>query len=99
MECEICGSGHMVQKHHIVGGRGKRRQCETKDSVIYLCWAHHHGKYGVHGKYGHTLSMQLKLQLQATYFNQGLSKDEVMRLMGGKLYLLHGKVWGYEHIQ
>lgn len=96
MNCEICGSNHMVQKHHIIGGRGKRKSCETEDSVICLCWEHHHGKYGVHGKHGHILSTHLKLQLQKKYFDKGLSRDEVMKLMGGKLYLLGGKIWGYE---
>jgi len=94
MECEICGSTHMVQKHHIVHGRGKRLSCETPESVINLCWEHHHGTYGVHGKHGKELDMRLKLQLQATYFKQGKSEDEVRRLMGGKLYLCNGEVYG-----
>jgi hypothetical protein len=84
----------MVQKHHIVHGRAKRLSCETPESVIPLCWEHHHGTDGVHGKHGKELDIRLKLQLQAKYFNQGFNGDEVMRLMGGKLYLHNGEVFG-----
>jgi len=84
--CEICGSSDRVQLHHIVNGRGKRKQHETVDSVIALCYAHHHGLYGVHGKNGAKFNLALKKKLQKTFFKKGYSEDEVRRLMGGKLY-------------
>lgn len=85
--CAICGSTEMVERHHIIKGRGKRLSCETPESVIDLCYGHHRGTYGVHGKYGKELDTQLKLRLQAKYFSQGKSENEVRRLMGGKLYV------------
>lgn len=84
--CELCGGFTMVQAHHIVHGRGKRKQCETPISLIYLCWECHHGTNGVHGKNGHDLDMKLKKKLQQEYFDMGKSEAEVRQLMGGKLY-------------
>ena len=86
--CEICGSIHGLQHHHIV----KRSQGgpDTAENIILLCWEHHHGTYGVHGKHGHKLDKQLKLQLQNKYFEQGKSEDEVRELMGGRLYIKAG---------
>ena len=84
--CEICGSRYMVQIHHIVHGRGKRKQCETEESLIAVCWDHHHGDKGVHGRDGHTLDIKLKQRLQKRYEEQGRTEEEVRELMGGKLY-------------
>lgn len=84
-QCEICGSTHGLQHHHIV----KKSQCgpDTFDNIILLCWDHHHGTYGVHGREGSELDRKLKLQLQEKYFEQGKSEKEVRRLMGNRLYI------------
>jgi len=84
--CKICGSNHLVQEHHIVGGNGKRKQCETEQSKIFLCWEHHHGTNGVHGKNGRALTLKLRLELQELYFEMGYAEQEVRKMMGGKLY-------------
>lgn len=83
--CEICGSSHGVQRHHIV----KRSQggSDNPTNLIWLCWEHHHGTYGVHGREGHELDKKLKLQLQKKYFGQGFSEKEVRKKMGGRLYI------------
>lgn len=86
MLCEVCGGNYMVQLHHIVGGRGRRKVHETEESVIALCWHCHHGDYGIHGKDGKKLNLKLKRDLQNRYFNKGYSEEEVRRLLGGKLY-------------
>ena len=85
--CEICGSNNIVELHHIVKGNGKRNKCETVEGCIMLCFEHHKGTSGVHGRMGHALDIILKLQLQEKYFKQGKSEDEVRKLMGGKLYI------------
>lgn len=85
--CENCGAAdYRVQLHHIIKGRGKRKEHETIDSVILLCWNCHHGTYGVHGREGKELDLKLKRQLQEKYFSQGYTENEVRKLMGGKLY-------------
>lgn len=92
-QCKICGSTNLVEEHHIIKGRGKRKACETEQSLIMLCWEHHKGTYGVHGKNGSELDMRLKLQLQATYYDMGKGDSEIRKLMGGKLYLVEGEVY------
>lgn len=84
--CELCGSNHLVQRHHIIRGIGKRKQHENDHSTINLCWECHHGTYGVHGKHGKTLDLMLKQRLQKKYFAMGYSEEEVRRMMGGRLY-------------
>ena len=85
--CEVCGAmDYNVQLHHIIGGRGKRKQHESIESVILLCWNCHHSNHGVHGKNGKKLDLRLKGQLQEVYFKQGYSENEVREKMGGKLY-------------
>jgi len=85
-ECSICGSTNLVQNHHIVHGRGKRKQCETPQDQIDLCWEHHYGTFGVHGREGHALDMKLKLDLQLVYFELGYTNEKTRELMGGRLY-------------
>ena len=86
MYCTECGSNDRVQLHHIICGNGKRKHCETEESLIPLCWEHHLGTNGVHGKNGKTLNKKLRLKLQEKYFEQGLTEAEVRELMGEKLY-------------
>ena len=86
--CEYngCHSSNGTELHHIVKGRGNRTQCERIESVIFLCWEHHHGTNGIHGKNGHAIDLKLKIKLQNTYFELGMSEDEVRAWLGGKLY-------------
>lgn len=83
--CEVCQrpGQHL---HHIIHGNGKRKQCETIESVINLCWSCHQGTKGVHGRDGRKLDLRLKLKLQETYTKQGHPEDEIRRMMGGKIY-------------
>lgn len=86
-QCPLCGRWGALERHHVVHGRGRRRECETEESTIYLCHACHRGTRGVHGRDGHDLDMYLRRNLQSLYFDQGRSEEEVRRLMGGKLVL------------
>lgn len=86
--CEVygCNSNNSTQLHHIIKGKGKRTQCERIESVLFVCWEHHHGNKGIHGKDGHELDLKLKLDLQQRYFDMGMAEEEVRRWMGGRLY-------------
>ena len=84
--CELCGSNNQVELHHIVYGSGKRTQLETPESVIALCYEHHRGNHGVHGKHGLYLNTTLKQRLQKLYRSQGFGEDEVRAKLGGRLY-------------
>lgn len=85
--CEVCGSPYMVQHHHIIGGSGKRKQCETVYSLIALCGDCHHGDYGVEGNKDRSLDKRLKEDLERTYRNMGLTDEEVKYWLGGRYYL------------
>lgn len=84
--CEVCGAVGHLEIHHIIGGNGKRKQHESKESLIVLCWDCHQGTYGVHGREGGKLNLKLKRNLQEVYLKQGYPEDEVRVKMGGKLY-------------
>ncbi len=85
--CELCYSPHMVQHHHIIHGKGKRKQCETVHSLIALCWGCHYGNKGIHGKDGKVLDTKLKQDLQRKYEELGLKGEELQYWLGGKFYL------------
>lgn len=82
--CELCGSSYMVQRHHIVGGRGKRKYHENQYSMIDLCHHHHYGKRGVHESDG-SLDRKLKIRLQEKYKELGFNEEQIRELMGGKI--------------
>lgn len=83
--CEVCYAPG-TELHHIIYGKGKRKQHETIESVVLLCYECHRGTNGVHGKNGKELNIKLKKQLQEYYFKQGYTEEETRELMGGKLY-------------
>lgn len=85
--CEICRGNQMVQHHHIIGGLGKRKQCETVYSLIALCWDCHHGNYGVEGNKDRSLDRKLKEDLQMKYEELGLKGEELKYWLGGRFYL------------
>lgn len=83
--CEVCYAPG-TELHHIIHGKGKRKQHETIESVVLLCYECHRGTYGVHGKNGSKLNRQLKIGLQEKYKSLGYSEEEIRELMGGKIY-------------
>lgn len=85
--CEVCRGNNMVQHHHIIGGQGKRTQCESVFSLISLCYDCHHGDYGIHGKDGKTLDTKLRKELQGTYEELGLEGEELQYWLGGRFYI------------
>ena len=80
----LCGMTSNLERHHIIPGRGKRKACETEESVIDLCYGCH---VHVHSSKGNEDLMRLKRYLQKKYFEQGLSEEDVRVKMGDRLYL------------
>lgn len=58
-QCYICGTTINLHLHHILFGKN-RKKADEDGLVIYLCYYHHEGTYGVHGKNGHELDLKLK---------------------------------------
>jgi hypothetical protein len=83
--CKVCGSNNLVESHHII----KRSQapvlikCEINQ--IDLCYEHHKGTYGVHGKCGHKLDQRLKLEfqnkLELLLDKQYLTKEDIRQAL------------------
>ena len=81
--CYVCGRSGSLEKHHIIHGHGKRKACETRESLVDICYNCHKL---VHDTEKSDLDIDLKLQLQDIYFQKGYSEEQVRKLMGGKLY-------------
>lgn len=62
--CEVCSSNHLVEEHHIIKRGQAPALINCKLNHKYLCYEHHRGTYGVHGKYGSKLDQQLKKSFQ-----------------------------------
>ena len=75
----------MLEIHHIVYGHGKRKQHESIDSIILLCYDCHRGTNGVHGKNGAEVDRQLKLFLVRKLEAKGKTEEEIREALGGTL--------------
>ena len=64
--CYICGSTSNIHIHHIYKSYRRKKSTEY-GLVVPLCFEHHEGTYGVHGKHGHELDMRLKKEGQAVF--------------------------------
>lgn len=58
-QCYVCGTKNNLHYHHIIFGKN-RKKCDEDGLMVYLCYNHHEGTFGVHGKQGHELDQKLK---------------------------------------
>lgn len=58
-KCFICGRINALHCHHILFGKS-RKKSDKDGLMVYLCYEHHEGTNGVHGKNGHSLDITLK---------------------------------------
>lgn len=77
--CSVCGSSSLVETHHIVKRKQAKYLEKCKFNLIDLCWEHHHGTYGVHGKYGRELDQKLKREYQLKILDLFFDKDYYTR--------------------
>ncbi len=85
-QCYVCGLYRPVEEHHVFFGNANRKVSEENGFKVYLCYEHHRGTVGVHGKYGYALDLRLKQDCEIRYINQGHTKEEFIKLIG-KNYL------------
>ena len=57
--CYVCGNKNNLHYHHIMFGKN-RKNADKDGLTVYLCYEHHEGTTGVHGKLGHELDIKLK---------------------------------------
>ena len=84
-ECYICSKQINLHDHHIYFGTGKRKTSERNGFKVYLCYEHHEGTYGVHGKHGHETDLYLKRKCQKEY-EKDHNRNDFIKLIG-KNYL------------
>lgn len=58
-KCYICGEINNLHLHHTIYGKN-RKKADEDGLTVWLCYEHHEGTNGVHGKNGHKLDIRLK---------------------------------------
>lgn len=84
-ECYVCKKTTNLHLHHIWYGKN-RKNSDEDGLVVYLCYDHHEGTNGVHGKNGHELDLKLKKiaeQKWIEHYNK--SKEDFIRRYGKNL--------------
>lgn len=80
--CFICGLYEPVEEHHIFFGSANRKISEENGFKVWLCYDHHRGIIGVHGKLGKSLNLRLKQTCERKYISLGHTKEEFIKLIG-----------------
>ena len=80
-ECYICQRKSNLHYHHIYMGVANRTISDDNGFACYLCYEHHEGDFGVHGKYGHETDIFLKRECQRKYEKFG-SRIDFMQMIG-----------------
>ena len=85
-QCIVCGKRENLHLHHIIFGRN-RKKADEDGLTVWLCYEHHEGTYGVHGKYGHSLDMQLKCLAERMWVQKNSKTEEDFIKKYGRNYL------------
>lgn len=80
--CLICGKYQGIEIHHCIHGVAKRKLADKYKLLVGLCYNHHRGINGCHGKNGAKLDLELKRLAQKSWeFHYG-NRDEFIRIFG-----------------
>lgn len=58
--CFCCQTTLTLEYHHVFFGGRNRKKSDDDGLTVWLCYRHHRGTFGVHGKNGHELDLILK---------------------------------------
>ncbi len=85
-ECYKCQTTIGLEEHHCLFGNA-RKKAEQDGLKVWLCYEHHRGTNGVHGKNGMELAEQLKKEAELKWleYNNKDIDDFIKRY--GKNYL------------
>lgn len=72
--------------HHIMFGKN-RKKADEDGLTVYLCYEHHEGTYGVHGKKGHEIDELLKISAEQVWLTKNNKEKEDFIKRYGKNYL------------
>lgn len=83
--CYVCGCTRGIEVHHIIHGTANRKLSDKYGLVVGLCYQHHRGGFGVHGKNGQPLNRKLKIEAQNAFTE--VYKELDFRQIFGKNYI------------
>lgn len=79
--CFVCGRV-AYETHHIFGA-SDRDVAEKYGLKVYLCWDHHHGTYGAHGREGKKIQEYLHTVGQERWeeirVQEGMTKEDARK--------------------
>lgn len=70
-----------LHDHHIYFGNARRKISEKYGFKVWLCFKHHEGTFGVHGKNGYELDLYLKKVCQIK-FEEHNSRNDFIKIIG-----------------
>lgn len=85
-QCFICGKRDNLHLHHVMFGKN-RKNADEDGLTLWLCYDHHEGTNGVHGKYGHDLDITLKKIAETQWIKVNNKTEDDFRKRYGKNYL------------
>lgn len=80
--CIICGSYQNIEIHHCLHGVANRRLADKYKLTVPLCYLHHRGTNGVHGKNGAKLDLELKKLAQKNWEYHFGTREDFIRVFG-----------------
>lgn len=81
-KCYVCGTQFNLHKHHIFKGVRNRKKADEDGLWVYLCYLHHEGTSGVHGKNGYELDLKLKKLAERKWLEQDRTVDDFINRYG-----------------
>ncbi len=78
--CIICGKGY-ASTHECFGG-SRRNLSRLYGLIVRLCWEHHQGDEGAHGKDGLHLRMWLERKGQMMFEEKHGTREDFIRIFG-----------------
>ena len=85
-ECYVCHTKNNLHLHHIVFGKN-RKKADEEGLTVYLCYWHHEGDDGVHGRCGHELDLKLKKIAEEKWLEYYNKTEEDFISRYGRSYL------------
>ena len=79
-QCIICHNNN-VEEHHVFYGTANRKLSEKYGLKVYLCYEHHRGTRGVHGRDGEKLDTYLK-EFAQSRFEKKESREKFRQIFG-----------------
>ncbi len=86
-KCYVCETTYNLHLHHVIFGVANRKLSDKDGLTVYLCYEHHEGTSGVHGKNGHELDLELKKLAQKRWMECYDKTEYDFRQRYGRSYL------------